>query len=73
MIRLFNNNTIVCPRRALLMTICLTLKEARGNTIVWVYRGASVLVYAKAGLIIYFCFVHEYIQLQMYKSDKTRS
>jgi hypothetical protein len=55
------------------MTICLTLKEARGNTIVWVYRGASVLVYAKAGLIIYFCFVHEYIQLQMYKSDKTRS
>jgi hypothetical protein len=42
------------------MTICLTLREARGNTILWAHRGLSVPVYAMAGsvvpLIIYLCF-----------------
>jgi hypothetical protein len=42
------------------MTIFLTLREARGNTILWAHRGPSVPVYAMAGsvvpLIIYLCF-----------------
>ena len=31
------------------MTIILALREARGNTILWAYRGPSVPVYAMAG------------------------
>jgi hypothetical protein len=42
------------------MTIFLTLREARGNTILLAYRGPSVPVYAMAGsvvpLLIYLCF-----------------
>ena len=42
------------------MTILLTLREARGNTILWAYRGSSVPVYAMAWsvvpLLIYLCF-----------------
>ena len=42
------------------MTLFLTLREARGNTILWPYRGPSVPVYAMAGLVvpllIYLCF-----------------
>jgi hypothetical protein len=42
------------------MTIFLTPREARGNTILWAYRGPSVPVYAMAGsvvpLLIYLCF-----------------
>ena len=51
---------MLCPRGALLMTILLTLREARGSTILWAYRGPSVPVYAMAGsvlpLLIYLCF-----------------
>jgi hypothetical protein len=58
------------------MTIFLTLREARGNTILWEYRGPSVPVYVMAGsvvpLMIYYALAQEYIQLQLYKSDKTR-
>jgi hypothetical protein len=38
------------------MTICLTLTETRGNTILWAYSGPSVPVYAMTNLIIYLCF-----------------
>ena len=42
------------------MTIVLTLREARGNTMLWAYRGPSVPVYVMPGsvapLIIYLCF-----------------
>jgi hypothetical protein len=41
-----------CPRESLLMTIFLTLREARGNAILWPYRGPSVPVYAMAGLVV---------------------
>jgi hypothetical protein len=44
------------PRGAFLMTICLTLRETRGNTILWVYSGPSVPAYAMTRLIIYLCF-----------------
>jgi hypothetical protein len=58
--RLYNNNNIYCLRATLLMTILLTLREARGNTILWEYRGPSVPVYVMAGsvvpLMIYLCF-----------------
>jgi hypothetical protein len=35
------------------MTICLTLRETRGNTILWAYSGPSLPVYAMTYLIIY--------------------
>ena len=44
------------PRGAFLMTIYLTLRETRGNTILWVYSGPSVPAYAMTRLIIYLCF-----------------
>ena len=42
------------------MPVLLTLREARGNTILSAYKGPFVPVYAMAGsvvpLIIYLCF-----------------
>ena len=52
--------TIFLSPSALLMPIVLTLRETRGNTILWAYRGPSVPLYAMAGsvvpLMIYLCF-----------------
>ena len=58
------------------MAIILTLREARGNTILWAYRDRRYLYMRFLGQWYRYLFIYvlaqEYIQLQLYKSDKAR-